>query len=85
MNEIKQIEDHLFRLTPPEDSLLFEAKIILDSNLRSNVLLQQQTYMLVQQYGRKTLKAEIDAVHQQIFTNPEHKNFVSKILSFFKK
>jgi hypothetical protein len=85
LNEIKQIEDHLLRLAPPEDSLVFEAKMILDSDLHHRVLLQQQTYALVKQYGRKTLKAEIEAVHQHIFSNPAHQTFVDKILSLFKK
>lgn len=85
LNKLKQIEDHLLRLSPPEDSLLFEAKMILDTDLRSNVLLQQRTYTLVQQYGRKQLKAEIEAVHQQIFSNPAQQGFVHKILSLFKK
>jgi hypothetical protein len=85
LNEIKQIEDHLLRLAPPEDSLVFEAKMILDNNLRHSVLLQQQTYTLVQQYGRKQLKAEIETVHQQIFSNPTQQGFVNKILSLFKK
>jgi hypothetical protein len=85
LNELKQIEDHLLRLSLPEDTLLFEAKMILDTGLRSNVLLQQRTYTLVQQYGRKQLKAEIEAVHQQIFSNPSQQGFVNKILSLFKK
>ncbi|WCT11076.1 hypothetical protein [Mucilaginibacter jinjuensis] len=85
LNELKQIEDHLLRLSPPDDTLLFAAKMILDTNLRSNVLLQQRTYTLVQQYGRKQLKAEIEAVHQQIFSNTAHQTFVDKILSLFKK
>jgi len=85
LNEIKQIEDHLLRLAPPEDSLVFEAKMILDNDLHHRVLLQQQTYALVQQYGRKTLKAEIEAVHQQLFNNPAQHSFVNKIRSLFKK
>jgi hypothetical protein len=85
LNELKQIEDHLLGLNAPEDSLVFEAKMILDTNLRSNVQLQQRSYTLVQQYGRKQLKAEIEAVHQQLFNNPAHRTFVDKIRSLFKK
>jgi len=85
LNELKQIEDHLLRLNAPEDSLVFEVKMILDTNLRSNVQLQQRTYTLVQQYGRKQLKAEIEAVHQQIFSSTAHRTFVDKIRSLFKK
>jgi hypothetical protein len=85
LNEIKQIEDHLLRLAPPEDSLVFEAKMILDNELHQRVLLQQQSYALVQQYGRKQLKAEIEAIHQQIFSNPTQQSFVNRIRSLFKK
>ncbi len=85
LNELKQIEDHLLQLNPAEDALLFEAKMILDNNLRNKALLQQRSYTLVQQYGRKQIKAEIEAVHQQIFTNPSAHGFVNKIRSLFKK
>lgn len=85
LNELKQIEDHLLQLNAPEESLVFEANLILDANLRSNVQLQQHTYSLIKHYSRKQLRAEIDAVHQQIFSNAAHQTFVDKILSLFKK
>lgn len=85
LNEIKEIDDHLMRLTTTGDALVFEAKIIIDDQLREKVSCQQHAYTLVQQYGRKKLKAEIEAVHQQLFNTPTPHGFVKKILALFKK
>jgi hypothetical protein len=38
---------------------------------------------LVQQYGRKKLKAEIESVHQQLFGEPLHQTFRQKIMHLF--
>jgi hypothetical protein len=83
LNEIKAIEDHLFNRNHPADSLLFQANIILNTKLRDNVVLQQSTYQTVQQYGRKQLKAEIEAVHQKLMNKPS--NFMQRLMHLFKK
>ncbi|HMG08351.1 MAG TPA: hypothetical protein VK609_07560 [Mucilaginibacter sp.] len=83
LNEIAQIEGHLLNRQMTGDTLLFEAKTLLDADLRVNVSSQQQVYSLVQQYGRKQLKQEIEAVHQQLFTQPEHLSFRQKIARIF--
>lgn len=83
LNKIAQIEAHLLKKENPADALLFEAKIMLDNELQTLVLQQQQVYGLVQQYSRKQLKQEIDAVHQQLFTQPEHLSFRQKIARIF--
>jgi len=85
LNEIKQIEDHLFNQADPQDTVLFEAKLILDSGLQENVTWQQKTYTLVKQYGRKKLKAELEAVHQQLFALKEHRSFAQKIRALFSR
>jgi hypothetical protein len=46
---------------------------------------QKKAHTIVQQYSRKKLKAEIEAVHGQLFTNPAHQSFRQKILSLFSK
>ncbi|NCD71165.1 hypothetical protein [Mucilaginibacter agri] len=83
--EIKEIDDHLMGLAAPGDNLVFNAKTIINDELREKVLLQQHTYTLVHHYGRKQLKAEIEAVHQQLFNTPTPHGFVKKILALFKK
>jgi hypothetical protein len=63
--------------------LLFDARLLLNTDLQANVSAQKQVYTLVQQYGRRQLKQEIEAVHQQLFTQPEHLSFKQKIARIF--
>jgi hypothetical protein len=85
LNNIKEIDDHVLGLHSPQDGLLFEAKMILDPKLKLDVALHAQTLTLVQQYGRKQLRADIEVVDNQLFTRPEHSNFRQNILRFFKR
>ena len=83
LNEIKLIDDHLFGTAHPADALLFDAMLILDNALPEKIEWQQNAHAAVQQYGRKKLKAEIDAVHQKLFSAPQHLHFRQKILKLF--
>ena len=85
LNEIKLIDGHLFNQGPHEDRLLFDAMLILDTGLPEKILWQKNAHAIVQQYGRKKLKAEIGAVHQKLFNGPVHQSFRQKILSLFSK
>jgi DNA-binding transcriptional regulator YbjK len=84
LNNIAQTEAYLLKKANPSNALLFEAKILLDRDLQTHVSQQQRVYTLVQQYGRKQVKAEIEAVHQQLFNQPEHLSFRQKIARLFK-
>lgn len=84
LNEIKLIDGHLFKSSAVEDKLLFDVLLILDPGLSDRVLLQQKVHLIVTQYSRQKLKAEIAAVHQKLFNEPAHKSFGEKILAFFK-
>jgi len=83
LNEIKQIDDHLFNLATVEETLLFEAMLILDPGLPNKVLWQKKVHSLVHQYSRKKLKAEIESVHRKLFDEPAHRSFSQKILNLF--
>jgi hypothetical protein len=78
--ETKQIDDYLFHSA---DAHLFEAKLIVQPALREKLQWQQRTYELITAFGRRQLKAEIEAVHQQLFSEPEHRSFCQKIKAFF--
>jgi hypothetical protein len=86
LNNIKEADDHLLGLSAPQDSLLFEAKMIInpEAAIECNMW-HKQTLNLVQQYGREQLRADMEAVHNQLFTLPEHQNFRQNILRFFKR
>jgi hypothetical protein len=85
LNSTKEIDDHVLGLATPQDGLLFEANMVLNPQLRLEVAWHKQTLSLVQLYGRKQLRAEIDAVHQQLFNQPEHRSFRQSVLRFFKR
>jgi hypothetical protein len=83
LNEIKLIDDHIFDKSTCADALLFDAMLILDPGLSNKVMWQKKTHSLIQQYGRKKLKAEIDSVHRKLFDEPEHRSFRQRILGLF--
>jgi hypothetical protein len=83
LNEIKLIDNHLFNQANAGDALLFDAMLILNPALQENVLWQKKTHAIIQQYSRKKLKAEIDSVHQRLFTEPAHQSFRQRIWDLF--
>ncbi|HEY0244880.1 MAG TPA: hypothetical protein VGC01_04900 [Mucilaginibacter sp.] len=82
-NETEQIETYLNGFNDNGEALIFEAKTLLDPSLQDKIYWQQKTYELIQRYGRKQLKQEIEAIHQQLFTKPEHSGFRQKIRLLF--
>jgi hypothetical protein len=85
LNDIQQIDDYLLRYAGEADRALFEARLILQPALRESLLWQQKTYAIVRQYSRRQLKAEIETVHQHLFTEPEHIPFRRKIMALFSR
>lgn len=84
LNNIKDTDDHLHgRLAPPY-ALLFEARLLINADLADNVHWHKQTLTIVNRYGRNNLRAVIENVHQQLFTQPAHVSFRQKILQLFK-
>ena len=83
LNEIALIDKHIFDNGTHEDAILFEAMLILDTNLPGQVMWQKKAHVLVLQYGRKKLKGEIASVHNQLFAQPEYQSFRQRIFSLF--
>jgi len=84
-NETQQIEAVILKTASPGEALLFEAKLMLNNELADKVIWQQKTYGIIKQYARKQLKAEIETVHQQLFTQPQYRSFSQKIRQLFSK
>ncbi len=82
-NETEQIELHLSGRHDTGDSLVFEARMLVDPDLGNKVLWQQKTYYIIQTYSRRQLKKEMEAVHQKLFTQTEHIGFSQKIRRLF--
>lgn len=84
LNNIKETDDHLHGQLPPQDALLFEARLLLDAELADNLQWHKQTLTAVNRYGRNNLRAVIGNVHLQLFTQPVHLRFRQKIMQLFK-
>lgn len=83
LNEIQHIEQHLLGQLSNEESLLMEAKMSLSPDLTQMVALQEETYAVVREYGRKKLRAEIVLVEKKLFTSPGHLSFKQRIMKLF--
>ena len=83
LNDIQQIDDYLLQYASQADRVLFEARLLVQPALQEDLAWQQRTYEIVKEYSRAQLKAEIESVHQQLFTEPEHISFRRKIMAIF--
>jgi hypothetical protein len=82
-NETRQIDAYLSGSMDTGNALLFEANMILKPALQDKALWQIKAHTAIQHYGRTQLKNEIEAVHQKLFTSPQHTSFSQKIKRLF--
>lgn len=83
--EISQIENYLSDGMDPASKLVFEARLLIDPVLRSRVQCQRRVYAIIRQSGRRQLKAELEHVHRQLFSDPSRKKFQHEIYQLFSK
>ena len=85
LNDTRTIEQYLAEKLNPWNRMLFASRLKINPSLRNDVELQKKTYWLVKIYHRKKLKEELESLHQQLFNNPEKKDFRRRILEIFGK
>jgi hypothetical protein len=83
LNDIQQIEDFLMKRITGASSLLFEARILTQPELKVNVTLQQKVHHIVKMFHRKKLKQETEQLHRQLFTDPAKADFQKTIFQLF--
>jgi hypothetical protein len=76
-NDLKDAENFLTGKMAPDDALLFQAT--------HDTGMLRKTFSLIRQFGRRNLKAEIEQVHQRLFTDPDKISFREKIERLFTK
>ncbi|AHM58379.1 hypothetical protein D770_00525 [Flammeovirgaceae bacterium 311] len=84
LNNIRQTEAFLHAQLPPQEAILFEARLLTDPLLRLNLRLQQKAYSLIRMYYRKKLKEEVSDVHEQLYNDPQQSAFKQQIQQLFK-
>lgn len=85
LNDTHTIEQYLAGKLSPWNRMLFVSRLKVNAGLRNDVELQKKIYWLVKIYHRKKLKEELESLHQQLFNNPEKKDFRRRILEIFGK
>lgn len=85
LNEIEQIESYLFEKGNSPDSIVVEAKLILDKSFATKIETQKRAYGFINAFGRNQLKKEIEMVHQTLFNHSKYSRFKKSILNLFSK
>lgn len=83
LTELKQTEAWLQKSLEPQESLLFEARLLSSPLLRLHVQLQTKAYHLLKLFHRHKLKEEVRLVEDRLFTNPEKQDFQQQIFQLF--
>lgn len=83
LNKIKLAEQYLHNELNTEDSLMFEAHMLTDPELKVKVSLQQKVYALVKLFHRNRLKQDTEAIHQRLFNDPLKLEFQQSIYQLF--
>jgi hypothetical protein len=81
--KIKEQDDFLSGRLSPEEEALFQAKLIIDAPLRLDLFLLKRTLALVQLFSRRQLRAEIEQVHETLFSGAEHADFQQQVREIF--
>lgn len=84
MNDTQQIEGFLDRSLSPQEQLLMEARLLIDTGLQEKVRWQQRSHELIKAYGRKQLRMDIERAQQRVFTEKAFGTFRQIINSIFR-
>ncbi len=85
LSDIQQTEQYLNGELSAADACVFEARLLTDPSLTSNMNLLKRVYRLLSLFHRKKVKQDVVAAEQRLFTSDEHTDFRNNILSLFNK
>ena len=83
LNDTREAEKYLLGHLPPDESLLFQARLLTNPILKLNVAIQQKVSDVLRYYHHKKIKSEIEAMHRQLFhdSKSEFRNEIIKIFT----
>jgi hypothetical protein len=84
-SDTQKVDEFLAGRQSPEEAVLFEARLLLEPDLRGKLKWQQEAFALIKNYSRKKLKEQINAVEQLLFRHKRHRGFRELIVSIFSK
>jgi len=83
LNNILETEQYLIGQLAPEDRLAYDARMIVDEDLKEQTRWQLQTYEVVRAYGRMQFRDQLDKIHDRLMAAPQHTVFRNKIRNIF--
>lgn len=83
LNDIKTIEAYLTDRLTISERLLFEARMLVNRELRKNVAWQREVCALVRRHHRTKIKAEFQRVHKRLFADAKNADVADEIRSIF--
>ncbi len=85
LTDIRDAEMYLKGTLGAEESLVFEARLLTNAELNSNVNLQRTLYQVLTIFQRKKIKAEVLKIHSQVFGPGGNHEFQDKVLRIFNQ
>lgn len=80
LHDIQETELYLMNRMDMADRLLFEAKMIIDPDLKQNAVYQQKTYAIIRWFARKQQMVRLDCVYDRVMNDT---SFAAEINSIF--
>jgi hypothetical protein len=85
LNEIAETELFLSQQLNHENALVFEARLLVNPQLRINTAIQRSIRLAIRLFLRKRLKEELAEIHHELFSDPEKVVFQKKVLNYFNR
>jgi hypothetical protein len=83
LTEIQHTEQFLLGKLDTAETLLFEAKMLTNDDLRTNTLVQRSILRLIRLFHRKQLSAQAAEAHNRLFSDPQQRALAEDIIRIF--
>jgi hypothetical protein len=80
LNDVRLIDDFLFRRLNDEEARTVEVRLLLDDAFALDVAAQRTAHRLVRLYGRREDRRRLDAIYRQLLADI---NFAHRLKTIF--
>jgi hypothetical protein len=84
LTDVARTEKFLLGELSPEDSVVYQARCLVNDDLRRDAFFHKMVHSLIRVFHRKRLKAEVQEVHDKLFNDPANAHFQQKVTKLFK-
>jgi hypothetical protein len=81
--EILQTEKYVQHDLAADDALVYEARLLVDAELRRDTYFHRAVHRLVRIYHRKKLKLEVEIIHNRLSNDPANAAFRKAMMKLF--